>query len=241
MKKWIVASVLIILVIGGAYFVIKKININQKPEQTISAKFYCENNRFINATFDNRGNGSVDLSTSDGRKISLPRAISASGARYADVNESFIFWNKGDAAFIEENGQITFSGCVTMDGIEDGGNNIALANPASANCLQLGGVLDLRENANGQYGVCLFEDNRQCEEWALFRGQCPAGGIKITGYENEAQMYCAITGGMVEGIGTDSVLCKRTDGTYCQVDANFNGKCPDPNDPSPTSGNLEND
>ena len=31
-----------------------------------------------------------------------------------------------------------------------------------------------------RYGVCLFEDNGQCEEWALLRGQCPVGGIRIT-------------------------------------------------------------
>lgn len=99
----------------------------------------------------------------------------------------------------------------------------------------------MRDNKLGQYGVCLFEDNRQCEEWALLRGQCPVGGLKITGYENEAQIYCAITGGKVEGVGTDSVMCKRTDDTYCQVDANFNGDCPDPNDPNPNSGNVEAD
>jgi predicted metal-dependent phosphoesterase TrpH len=33
----------------------------------------------------------------------------------------------------------------------------------------------------GEYGICVFEDNRQCEEWALFRGECPAGGRKATG------------------------------------------------------------
>jgi len=63
-----------------------------------------------------------------------------------------------------------------------------LANPASVNCTQGGGTLDIRTRPDGgQYGVCVFEDNRQCEEWALLRGDCPAGGLKITGYENEAR------------------------------------------------------
>lgn len=88
-----------------------------------------------------------------------------------------------------------------------------LANPASVNCLQKGGKLEMRANKNGQYGVCLFEDNRQCEEWALMRGECPAGGLKITGYDNDAEIYCAITGGKVEGVGTKTPMCKRTDGT----------------------------
>lgn len=71
-----------------------------------------------------------------------------------------------------------------------------LANPASTNCINQGGQLEIKTKADGsQYGVCFFEDNRQCEEWALMRGQCPVGGVKITGYDNDDQVYCAITGG----------------------------------------------
>ncbi|MFA5024492.1 MAG: DUF333 domain-containing protein [Patescibacteria group bacterium] len=213
--------------------------LNNPAPETISAKFLCQDNKFINATFNNQGNGSVDLLLSDDRKITLPRAMSASGARYASNDEGFVFWNKGETAFIEENGQTTFNDCLTASDRQTEENNVGIANPASSNCIKLGGTLEMRSNAKGQYGVCLFLDNRQCEEWALLRGQCPVGGRKITGYENEAQIYCAITGGEVEGLGTDSVLCKRVDGTYCQVDSNFDGDCPDPNDPNPNSGNME--
>ena len=114
-----------------------------------------------------------------------------------------------------------------------------LANPATTNCLEKGGQIVMKENKGGQYGVCLFEDNRQCEEWALLRGQCPVGGRKITGYEDEAQVYCAITGGEVQGLGTATPMCQRVDGTLCTVQANFDGECPDPNDPNPNAGNLE--
>ena len=44
---------------------------------------------------------------------SLPQARSASGARYANADQSFVFWNKGETAFIEENGQPSYSGCRT--------------------------------------------------------------------------------------------------------------------------------
>jgi len=45
-----------------------------------------------------------------------------------------------------------------------------LANPASVNCTQQGGTLEIRHDAKGgAYGVCRFADGRQCEEWALFR------------------------------------------------------------------------
>jgi len=120
-----------------------------------------------------------------------------------------------------------------------GNTQSALANPASENCIQEGGTLEVRESKQGQYGVCLFEDNRQCEEWALLRGQCPVGGLKITGYDNEEEIYCAITGGQVEGVGTTTPMCKRVDGTYCNAKANLDGNCPNPNDPNPNAGNTE--
>lgn len=114
-----------------------------------------------------------------------------------------------------------------------------LPNPASTNCVEKGGTLEIRKNKNGEYGVCIFEDNRQCEEWALLRGDCPVGGKKITGFATEAEIYCAITGGEVEGVGTENPMCKRIDGTYCNAQANLDGDCPDPNDPNPDAGNAD--
>ena len=71
-----------------------------------------------------------------------------------------------------------------------------LANPASLHCVGKGGMLRMeRRPDGGQYGVCVFTDNYQCEEWAMFRGECPAGGLRVTGYITPAARYCAITGG----------------------------------------------
>lgn len=53
-----------------------------------------------------------------------------------------------------------------------GGGGVGLANPASVFCTKNGGQLDMRENKQGQYGVCVFSDNSECEEWAFFRGEC---------------------------------------------------------------------
>jgi hypothetical protein len=125
------------------------------------------------------------------------------------------------------------------EGNTDTAVETTIANPASENCLTKGGTLEMRQNKKGEYGVCIFEDNRQCEEWALFRDDCPMGGLKITGYENDAQIYCAITGGQVEGVGTKTPMCKRIDGTLCNTQANLNQECPDPNDPNPNAGNVE--
>jgi len=107
------------------------------------------------------------------------------------------------------------------------GQTTTIANPASENCIKKGWTLEIKTNKHGQYWICFFEDNRQCEEWALLRGACPEGGKKITGYDNDAEIFCAISGGEVEGVGTETPMCKRVDGTLCNAQANFDGECPD--------------
>ena len=71
-------------------------------------------------------------------------------------------------------------------------------NPATQNCLDRGGQHATEQRGDGgEYGVCLFEDNRQCEEWAMARGECPVGGVKVSGYNTSAACDCAITGGNI--------------------------------------------
>ena len=79
--------------------------------ETIRAKFACGDGKAIEAIFDNGAEARVRLSLSDGRHLVLPQARSASGARYANRDESFVFWNKGDTAFIEEHGTTTYRAC----------------------------------------------------------------------------------------------------------------------------------
>jgi putative hemolysin len=51
-----------------------------------------------------------------------------------------------------------------------------LPNPASVYCEQNGGNLEIRQDsAGGQYGVCVFPDGSECDEWAYFRGECSPG------------------------------------------------------------------
>jgi Tol biopolymer transport system component/putative hemolysin len=104
-------------------------------------------------------------------------------------------------------------------------------NPASENCVAQGGTLSIQTREDGgQYGICLFEDNRQCEEWALLRGDCPVGGVKVTGYTTPAAVYCAITGGeyAITGNGgaeDEQGTCTFKDGTVCDVWEYYNGEC----------------
>jgi len=83
---------------------------------------------------------------------------------------------------------------------------VSIANPASTFCSENGGALSFDTRPNGQYGICVFEENKQCEEWALFQDNCPIGGVDISLYNSASEIYCAIRGGVVDlEIGTCSI------------------------------------
>jgi len=89
-------------------------------EKIISANFNCADNKTIGTQFHNGAGSYVELKLSDGRQIKLPQAMSASGARYANADESFVFWNKGDTAFITESGSTTFTDCLVSGATQTG-------------------------------------------------------------------------------------------------------------------------
>lgn len=109
MKKIIIIAISIVILIF-AMILIKQVGEQEEKTQDINAVFDCPDGKSITTTF-HLSDDTVDIRLSDGRELTLPRAISASGARYAD--ESIVFWNKGDSAFIEENGIITYQDCMT--------------------------------------------------------------------------------------------------------------------------------
>lgn len=48
-----------------------------------------------------------------------------------------------------------------------------LPNPASVNCEELGGILTIKNDAEGgQVGFCTLPDQSVCEEWSLLRNEC---------------------------------------------------------------------
>ncbi|HNU95817.1 MAG TPA: DUF333 domain-containing protein [Candidatus Magasanikbacteria bacterium] len=51
-------------------------------------------------------------------------------------------------------------------------NKTGLANPASVNCVDVGGILEIKDETDGQVGYCTLPGGKVCEEWALFRGEC---------------------------------------------------------------------
>ncbi len=70
--------------------------------------FKCDANSELKAEFLDE---SVRLMLSDGRQISLPQVISASGVKYANTDESFVFHTENNNAWVEENGFATYLNC----------------------------------------------------------------------------------------------------------------------------------
>jgi putative hemolysin len=119
-----------------------------------------------------------------------------------------------------------------------------IANPASVNCLQKGGRLEIRTTANGsQYGVCIFSDGSACEEWAYLRDECapasekPTMGTDSSQIANPASAYCEEEGGKVDirtaEDGSQGGVCVYPDGSECEEWAFYRGECtPGSNIPS---------
>jgi putative hemolysin len=75
--------------------------------------------------------------------------------------------------FIGITGVMLFSSSFIRQAVSS--ENIQIANPASVYCVQSGYTLEIRTAAGGgQYGVCIFPDGSECEEWAFFRNECGA-------------------------------------------------------------------
>lgn len=55
-----------------------------------------------------------------------------------------------------------------------------MPNPASVHCAEHGGKLDLRQDdSGGVFGICVFSDGSECDEWAYFRGECEPGNSLV--------------------------------------------------------------
>ncbi len=122
--KSIILGILALAVLFAAYAVSKayqKKKVANDMEQvapltTIDATYRCDANKTIEASFGDR---IVVLKLSDGRNVTLPQTISASGVRFANEDETFVFWNKGNTAFIEETGTTTYVNCIETDRSEN--------------------------------------------------------------------------------------------------------------------------
>lgn len=115
MRNTILAIVALIVLVGLVYwftgFKSPAPAGNGSTTSPQTATFYCAQNKTIQATF---ASSSVALMLSDGRSLTLPHAVSGSGARYEATSTAgvdTVFWNEGDNAFLTEGNTNTFDEC----------------------------------------------------------------------------------------------------------------------------------
>ena len=144
-NTWIWVVIVIVIIIVGAFVWYNRDASWLAPffgsgaasgqQQTGEASYACDAGKTIVATYYTgpsqtmatssttppTPNGSVALTLSDGRTMTLPQTISGSGIRYANADESLVFWSEGNTAFITEgtgnNAPQTFANCVAVSTI----------------------------------------------------------------------------------------------------------------------------
>jgi putative hemolysin len=181
-------------------------------------------------SFDDDGStlismGLVFADPKTGQEIAMStpvhRAIVGGTGKYAGANGVYSVVNDGKVWSYT----LTFTTPAATAGFAN------MTNPASSNCVKQGGKVVIEKRGDGgEYGVCVFEENRQCEEWALMRGDCPVGGLKVTGWVTDAARYCGITAGNYTVTGSSNTdkeqgTCAFKNGKTCDVWDYFNGKC----------------
>lgn len=129
MKKKITIIAIIIILASAGIWHFNKTNKNNLPAPILIAQatYICQEGKTINASYYKGEqkqvepgqppipSGSIKLTLSDGQNLDLPQTISADGSRYANNDESFVFWSKGDGALILENNiEKTYIGCVVI-------------------------------------------------------------------------------------------------------------------------------
>jgi membrane-bound inhibitor of C-type lysozyme len=121
----VLVSIAVLVLFGFLLFRMPVTTVQTNPPVTVS--YVCDAGKTINAQYNNGpsapavtpGNppvptGSVVLTLGDGRTETLPQTISADGARYANTDESTVFWSKGNGLMFTENGQQTYTGCIQV-------------------------------------------------------------------------------------------------------------------------------
>lgn len=98
--------------------------------------------------------------------------------------------------------------------------SFALANPASVYCAKAGGKTTIETlPSQDQIGICKFAEHQECEEWALFRKECPIGGVNTQNLSQE-ERFCLILGGKL-----DQEQCVLTNNKTCNIQDLYKQKC----------------
>jgi len=153
-------------IVSGSEDIFKDLNI---PEADLAKiKEFAQNivnDGTINYGQAISGINTLNISTETQKKITQLIRENISGTK--ETNQ-----NSADPAT-----PISKSGVATQPATPS--TNAGMANPASTFCVKNGYKVEIRKNADGsEYGVCIFTDGKECEEWKFFRKECGKEYIK---------------------------------------------------------------
>jgi membrane-bound inhibitor of C-type lysozyme len=115
---WLTIGIIAVVVAG---FLVWQYFAGSRQETAIAEVSYtCDQGKTIDATIYQN---SAKVVLSDGRTMMLPQTVSADGTRYANKDESFVFWSKGNTAFVTEGdpNNPTYNNCVSTSVPQGGG------------------------------------------------------------------------------------------------------------------------
>ena len=96
-----------------------------------------------------------------------------------------------------------------------GYSDVNLANPAAEYCIADGGFFGLRQENDGQRGVCILNSGEEVDAWTYFRAHLNSeAGVNKAKIANPAATYCVAIGG---SYNLDTSKCLLADGS--EVDA----------------------
>lgn len=123
MKKTVrILIVLFLMIIVTGIDIDSQNKLEQKSEECFSEitdyfVFSCQSGDEIKIRYDNKDNEAILLF--HGQSYVLQRAISASGARYANDDESIVFWEHQGEVILEIDGEIVAQNCLLDEGSDN--------------------------------------------------------------------------------------------------------------------------
>lgn len=136
-RTGIIVGVVVLIIIIAAFIwsSVSRQSVHEtNSPSAITVSYMCDSAKNITATLYNGPTipstssttppipgGKAHVVLSDGRTMDLAQTLSADGVRYANSDESFVFWSKGNGALVlENNQQKSYIGCVLVK--PDSGN-----------------------------------------------------------------------------------------------------------------------
>lgn len=138
----------------------------------------------------------------------------------------YVYYDRG--CFVPSSPPTAYVG-LTDD--EDVGNPliVGMGDPSAANCEEKGYTTEtLYSTDGGQYGLCLFGDDKACDTWAYYREECDESNPILSSYceENGGELTSrSVDWGTVEGVSPAEYQVCTIDGMECVENDYYSNNC----------------